>query len=122
MKATIINNKEEWWKLLDEHWDNIRDIIFHHLDPNAPSYTIPGDNKSALTGLLLFKELEVLRDARDPKLNRYLNVSWCMASDTYAYSVPSWSQFCNLCSENWVFEEEDFIPMRAETQTSLVSG
>jgi hypothetical protein len=29
-----------------------------------------------------------------------------MASDSYAWSVPSWGQFCDLCSENWVFDEE----------------
>ena len=102
----IIKNKEDWWNLLDIHWDNIKDIVFHHLDPNAPAYEIPGNSESPLTGRLLFLELEHLKSKRDPKIHRYLNVSWCMASDAYAWSVPSWGPFCDLCSENWVFDEE----------------
>ena len=102
----MIKTKEDWWHLLDANWENIKRIVFHHLDPNAPAYEEPGNKDSKLTGRLLFLELEALRVNRDPQMHRYLNVSWCMASDAYAYSVPSWGEFCDLCSENWVFDEE----------------
>ena len=102
----MIKNKEDWWQIVDDNWGYLKDIVFHHLDPNAPAYVIAGDRTSTLTGNLLFKELEILKETRDPKLHRYLNISWCMASDAYAYSVAGWGQFCDLCSEGWVFDEE----------------
>lgn len=102
----IINNREDWWNGLEDHWENIKAIVFHHLDPMLPAYEIPGDKESPLTGRILLSELEYLKEKKDPKIHRYLNVSWCMASDAYAYSVPSWSHFCDLCSEDWVFCEE----------------
>lgn len=38
----------------------------------------------------------------DPKIVRYFNGAWCLASDAYAWSVPFWGAFCDLCSEEWV--------------------
>ena len=100
-----IENKEDWWRYLYDHWENIKSIIFDHLEPNHSAYETPGDKNSPLTGRLLFSELEFLKENRDPKICRYLNVSWCMASDNYAWSVPSWGVFCDLCSESWVFDD-----------------
>jgi len=103
----MINNKEDWWKLLNDNWENIKEIIFHNLDPSKPTFEEPGNSNSNPTGRFLYDELEFLRQNQDPKMHRYLNVSWCMSSDAYAYSVASWGQFCDLCSESWVFEEEN---------------
>lgn len=102
-----INNKEDWWDGLDLRWEYILEIIAHHIDLSHEAYEIPGDDTSASTGRRVIEELEYLRKNRDSKLHRYLNASWCMASDAYAYSVPYWGDFCDLCSEDWVFEEDE---------------
>jgi len=106
----MIKNENDWWDLLDAYWGDILEIVFHHLDPNHPAYEIPGDANSPVTGRVLHEELVYLKLKKNPKIHRYLNVSWCMASDTYAYSVSGWSQFCDLCSENWVFDEGEETP------------
>ena len=102
-----IKNTNDWWRTVDENWDNLKDIVFHHLDPILPTYDEPGAAETPRTGRTIEGELEWLKAHRDVKLHRYLNTSWCMASDSYAYSVPGWGDFCDLCSESWVFEEHN---------------
>lgn len=102
----MIKNKEDWWTLLNEHWIYIRDIVFNSISPFAPAYELPGNAKTKPTGRTIDGELEYLRETKDPKMHNYLNKAWCMSSDAYAWSVPSWGAFCDLCSENWVFDED----------------
>jgi len=100
-----IASKEDWWNLVDSTWDDLREIVFHHISPWAPAHEAPGDAASPRTGRIVEDELEHLRATRDKRLHCYLNVSWCMASDSYAWSVANWGAFCDLCSESWVFQE-----------------
>lgn len=82
-----IKNIEDWWTLLNDSWDDIIEIISHCL---------PGID---------LERLNELRLSRNPELHSYLNSAWIMASESYAWSVPGWGYFCDLCSENWVFNE-----------------
>lgn len=102
----IINTENDYWKIVDAHWDDISHIIFYHLDYFAPAYDDPGNPTTSLTGRNIRDELDYLRSTKDKKLARYFNSVWCMASDNYAWSVPNWGRFCDLCSETWVFDCE----------------
>lgn len=68
---------------------------------------MPCDASSKETGRDIAGELEWLRNHKDRRLYNYLNKSWILASEAYAWSVPNWGVFCDLCSENWVFLEEE---------------
>jgi len=102
-----IKNKKDWWQVVDDNWDCLLEIVLHHMKFAAPAYEKPGDDKSPKTGRTILEELDFLRKIRNPKLVRYFSASWCMASDAYAWSVPGWGAFCDLCSEEWIFNEDD---------------
>lgn len=100
-----IKNKEDWWRGVDDHWENLLDIIFHHMDCRHAAYEIPGDAKSKPTGRNILDEVEYLRKNRNEKLARYFSTTWCLASDAYAWTVPSWGVLCDLCSEEYVLDD-----------------
>lgn len=100
-------SKDEWWQAVDDNWQSLLEIIFHHMDHTHPAYDTPGQEDTPETGRNIAEELEHLREARDSKLARYLQASWCLASDAYAWSVDGWGQFCDLCSEEHVLYEEE---------------
>ena len=101
-----ITNQQSYWQAVDENWKNLLNICFHfnHLNPACAAYETPGDSNSPSTGRNLIAELEFLKQTKNPKLASYFNTVWCAASDNYAWSVPAWGIFCDLCSETWVFE------------------
>lgn len=100
----FIDDANDWWETVDGQWSNLLEIIGHHLDLYAPAYFVPGDSESTPTGRTILEELEFLVDRHDSKLAAYLGDAWCMASNAYAYSVPGWGDFCDLCSERGVLE------------------
>lgn len=100
-----IATKEKYWQAVEDNWEYLMSIVFHHLDDSGPAYQEPGDSKSLKTGRNIREELEFLKETKNPKLADYFNDAWCLASDNYAWSVPKWGLFCDLCSETWVFEE-----------------
>lgn len=102
-----IDSLEAWWNAVDEKWEYLTEIVFHHFDYSAMAYEVPCDSSSKPTGRTLSEELDWLRGNRDERLHSYFNKSWCLASDAYAYSVPYWGLFCDLCSESWVFQTEE---------------
>jgi len=102
----IIKTKEQWWEVVDKYWEYLQIIISDFLDMRHMSYEIPGDDKSKTTGRTIFEEINYLKEHRNEKLNRYFAYSWCAASDAYAYSKYGWCALCDLCSENWVFQED----------------
>jgi len=105
-----IRTADDWWKVVDDHWPELQEIIFHHMDWKHPAYDQPGDAKSPPTGRSISEELDFLREKRDPyRLARYFNAAWGMASESYAWSVPGWGQLCDLCSEEWVVQSEEMF-------------
>lgn len=81
-------NKEEYWKLLARHWDDIYDIIYKF----CPEHGAEADN---------------LRTSQDPKIARILSDAWAAAPDeSWIHNIPSWGILCNLCSESYVLDEE----------------
>jgi len=102
-----VDSPKNWWKTVDAWWDELVDIIAHHMQLNHPAYETPGDSKSAPTGRTISEEILHLKEVRDSKLVRYFSAAWCMASDAYAYSVPGWSRLCELCSEEYLLYEDE---------------
>ena len=107
-----ITNIETYWKVVDENWDDLLNIIFHHIDPRHQAYEEPGQSDSKMifrNGKLvtILEEVLFLKKNRDRKLVRYFTSTWCLASDAYAWSVQGWGTFCDLCSEEWVFDESN---------------
>ncbi len=102
----MITNKETYWQTVDLHWDNLLKIIGHHLNLADFAYENPGQSNSPLTGKSVLDEIIYSKQTRNQKLVRYFNGVWCLASESYAKSrVPSWGVLCDLCSEEWVFDE-----------------
>ena len=110
--AGVLDSADAYWKSVNDGWDDLLNIIAHHIDLNSPAHDIPGDGTSPLTMRTVLEELIHLKKTQDPKIVRYFAAAWCLASDAYAWSVPFWGSFCDLCSEEWVLQgdEEPDVP------------
>lgn len=104
MKAYATNEKE-WWEIVNHWWDQIVDMASDQLDLSSPAFQTPGKPESPMTGRTVMEEMNSLKQNQDPKLARYFNAVWGLASDAYAYSKPGWTQLCDLCSEEYVLYE-----------------
>lgn len=81
--------KEEYWQLVDQHWQDLYNILAMFL-PKEQLAT--ADN---------------LRLQQDPQLSHLFNEAWWNAPDSPSiHSIPSWYVLCNLCSESYVLMEE----------------
>lgn len=101
----------DWWNVVDDNWMHLRTIIHHQINVYEPATESPGDGSINMTGRSIALEIERLKEHRDQRLCRYFFAAWDMASDAYAWSVPGWSELCDLCSEEWVFDQ-DLLPLR----------
>lgn len=112
----IIKDKDTWWKVLDSNWTHIIYTI-----PSELNYDLSGLASDTLQrdGKLLDGKTTFLGDLLKSKENRnyerlltYLNAFWAAAPDQpYIHSIPGWGALCDLCSENWVFYEEESFGM-----------
>jgi hypothetical protein len=101
-----IDNINDWWRVVDENWDNLLQIIADQMDLYHPAYEVPGREISPMTGRSILEEVHHLKEKRDQRLCRYFSAAWALASENYAWKVPSWGALCDLCSEEWVFDGE----------------
>ena len=75
-------NKEEYWKIVDTHWEDLYNILARFLPKEK---LINADR---------------LRLQQDSKLVDLFNDSWWNAPDSpNIHGIPSWRTLCNLCSE-----------------------
>jgi hypothetical protein len=103
-----IKDKESWWAMVQDNWDEILTILSEQLDSNSLAYDEPGDPDSALTGRNLLQELIFLKQQQDPKITRYFHAAWWIASDGYARANhPGWGQLCDLLSEEEFLYEQN---------------
>lgn len=87
-----INDLSDWWSNVDEHWDDLTNIIRMFCPISS-------------FGLAALAELKI---QRDPGLWWYFQQAWMNAPDDRSiHSIPSWYVLCDLCSENWVFDYKD---------------
>ena len=102
-----IDTAQDWWNAVDDNWDDLLSIIGDQMIIDAPAHEIPGNAEAELTGRTILQEVIHLKKTRGTKLARYFAASWCLSSDSYAWSVPGWGVLCDLCSEEWVLYEEE---------------
>jgi hypothetical protein len=101
-----IETPADYWALVDDCWQQLLEIVGHHIQLDAPAHEKPGEGDSPMTGRNVLQELGHLKKTRDPKIVRYFNAAWCMASEAYCWSVDRWGDFCDLCSEEWVLHDK----------------
>lgn len=105
----MIQTPEDWWGLYDDRLADIEEIIRNVYGPNA-LYSFMWQEKMHWDGdsATLRDEMTALRFLENgQELSSLLNKVWCDAPDTpHIHSWPGWQDFCDLCSENWVFYEE----------------
>jgi hypothetical protein len=83
------SNKEEYWQLVDQHWEDLFDIIFRF----APEFA---------------KLADEARLKKDDRLSSIFEEAWGNAPDSpHIHYIPSWNILCNLCSEAYVLYDYD---------------
>lgn len=106
---TIINDANDWWQLVDLNWSKIVDIFERCGAPLGDHWWSEGIGQEATHhDEVLLSMLVRLRDERSgPELARWFNLCWLAAPDQpHIHTWPFWGQFCDLCSETWVFDPE----------------
>jgi hypothetical protein len=109
-------NKEEWWKSLEENWDNILHIFYQFLPMHEHC-----DYKNNITAIPLSSTIQNLKNTRNSEIARYLNRAWAAAPDHISiHSIPSWGELCDLCSEEYcLYEDKVFLRENNDTSASI---
>lgn len=83
-------NKEEYWNVVNSHWDNLYSILVRFLS---------------------IEEIEDANDCRknrNPEMASLFNEAWANAPDERSiHSIPDWHILCDLCSESYVLYESE---------------
>lgn len=128
----IIDTKEAWWKAVEENWDDLLGIVSRYhpgasreeqIKANTPDdvdlhITAPGaENACRQIRKEIEKEttgspVEMLVEARKKrdwrKLYSLFNGAWFGVPESDgAHSIPGFNVLCDLCSECWVFRDEE---------------
>lgn len=89
-----INSQEDWWKVVDENWDDLVNVISKFYRHTRQ----PGDKP------LLWVIEEAKKQRSSLCLLSVLNRTWEDAPDSPSiHDVGGWGVLCDLCSESWVF-------------------
>jgi len=100
----IINNKEDYWNTVDSNWGKIL-AIFQNVGARLD---LPFGPYEEILSVSLLEHLNNLKKNRCPEITRYFNAAWGAAPDRpYIHDWLGWDIFCDLCSETWVFSEEE---------------
>lgn len=101
-------NTNEWWELLDKHWSNILQCFENAGAPMSDTSWSDGVDKEPTEHEFSFLvTLEKMKESRDVKMARMLNLCWLAAPDAdYIHRWPSWGVLCDLCSEEWCLDPE----------------
>lgn len=83
------HNEEEYWQIVDAHWENLYDILVRFLPREQ------------------LKTADNLRLNKDRAIVKLFNDAWWNAPDSGSiHSIPSWHVLCDLCSEAYVLYDE----------------
>jgi len=109
----IIRTPRDWWNAVNQNWEYILDIFENAGAPMGRSE----DDHWWSDGIgqditrherPLVQVLENAKIDRDHEtLHHYFNLAWLAAPDQPSiHQWVAWDVFCDLCSENWVFDPE----------------
>lgn len=87
---TYPKTKEEFWQIVNYHWEDLYDIMFRFLHKDELS------------------RADYLRLNMNREISRLFQHAWENAPDSKSiHSIPGWNILCNLCSESYVLYEEE---------------
>lgn len=90
LKRGYAQTMEEWWFLVDHHWENLLSIV-QRFFPNGAQ-----------------KAEEAKEERNGHILLSCMNEAWWKAPDEPSiHSIPDWGQLCNLCSDFPYGEDND---------------
>jgi len=115
MSIEYPKTKEEWWTLVNEHWDDLKNLIetFHPARKNTPEMTITASRAEALRQVLSAEftrldDYEKMREEQDVKLANVLEETyWGIPESIEVWQYPKFGLLCDLCSESYVLREEN---------------
>lgn len=89
-----INSIQDWWNGLEAINADVETILgYVDMDTRIDEFRALQKDKTIENGKLI---------------HGILNDAWFAAPDhPMIHTWPNWSNFCDLCSENWVFYEVD---------------
>lgn len=108
-----IETPEDWWNLLDEIWDDIL-VTTQKLGFDLgvlATEDLTRDGR-VLDGRTCLEDVIAAKNGRNwERVRLYLGAFWSAAPDSpWICDLPAWHQLCDLCSEDWVFNPEEFRP------------
>lgn len=118
-----ITTPDEWWQAVNDNWNDLIKIIYCYLRTEEPAHEDVRNLTTKEIGITIMADILKAKTERDwHRLWRYFHWAWEAAPDTITiHSIPSWSVFCDLCSETWVFQpDEEVEPMRDKEETDSV--
>lgn len=125
-----IESKDDWWAALEKYWEQLMGMvdIYHPASKNEPSLkqlaalpitaSAPEKACTAVRANIAAEESELespsvrfakARSVKDHEtLGNLLSATWFGIPESMgAHSIPGFGVLCDLCSENWVFDEEE---------------
>ena len=106
----LINTQQDWWNLLDNNWTHITGPLVDELNIQLGSDATEDLTINGKTiGMTCIEDLEQARSNKDwSRILSYFNAFWIHAPDEpWIHTIPGWGALCDLCSEYWVFEENN---------------
>lgn len=99
-----INSCDDWWRVLEDNWDNILVLMSRFLGANnLPPVDLGSPKLTNLEAMIYAKKQ---RD--ETTLLHFLFGIWDEAPDNPGiHDYPSWDAICDLQSEAWVFQNEE---------------
>jgi hypothetical protein len=99
----IIQTPEDWWNLVEERWEELHAILY------------------SLTSLEELGKAELAKTSKDwQSLGSCFQYAWFAAPDSpEIHQIPGWGVLCDLCSENWVFQDDSGPDPLQEDQVNL---
>lgn len=81
--------KEEYWNIIDSHWENLYNIMVRFLPKEK------------------LAQADNFRLSKDSRLSSLFNDAWWNAPDSRSiHTIPSWHVLCDLCSESHLLGDE----------------
>jgi len=98
--------KEEWWSAVDEHWPELKNILYKFLPMDGKEIIDPILNEVVLSEKTMQEVVEKAKEERQEVLARYFFAAWDAAPDNSEICfIPAWDVLCNLSSEDYLLKE-----------------
>ena len=109
--------KDEWWALVDLHWDYLLAIISDQIDLESPAYERPGQSDSPMTGRNIYDEL-----GNRMKQNYEDRTRYSLPRRTYTVICIDGKAFHTLTSGFNKPFDRDLMSIMDKTAIELCSG